>query len=116
MERTLRAQDLAGLPDMGDETMRTTAGILVIVGLLSVLEAGETRAADIQIQNAGVESFQYSVRHEGESAWSKAFSLCGPNPRLVRNSPRGHQLLDRQTPVHDPPARSSLSDPRRASR
>jgi hypothetical protein len=60
---------------MGVETMRTTAGILVIVGLLSVLEAGETRAADVQIQNAGVESFQYSVRHEGESTWSKTFDL-----------------------------------------
>ncbi|MCU0872715.1 MAG: hypothetical protein MUE50_10265 [Pirellulaceae bacterium] len=63
--------------------MRTTAVILAFVSFVLVLGTGETLAAAIQIQNAGVESFQYSVRHEGESAWSQAFSLAPGQTRAL---------------------------------
>ncbi len=56
--------------------MKATGCTLAILGFVAVLGTGVTRAEIIQIQNGGVESFQYSVRPEGDAAWSKAFHVA----------------------------------------
>jgi len=57
--------------------MRAAIWILALAGFLCQSEASRACAADIPLQNSGVEVFQYSVRQDGETAWSRTFEL-GP--------------------------------------
>ena len=68
--------------------MRSTACILAIVGFVAVLGAGETRAATLQIQNAGTETFPYSVRRQEDALWSKTVELApGQTHALTATGP-----------------------------
>ena len=70
--------------------MKASARSLATVALLAAGGRGEADAAGIQIQNAGVEVFRYSVRQDGEAAWSKTFDLA---PGLTHTLPAARSIV-----------------------